>query len=402
MRLYGGFIAILLFIVIVDVLFYYVFMRKVKKKRILNPVYFGFSILYIVYWLYLFISSPEKYGYGEPDNYYLFFAGFGVMMAWYLPRVLSLAIRTIFFLFELLKLIKRKISLRISMGIGLALTVLVLSGIFIIRFQFRVIEKDVVSSHVPSSFNGYKIAQISDTHLGTAKGHQASFEKLVKKVNELEADMVVFTGDVVNNFASELNDWDTVFQKISAPDGVYAILGNHDYGDYVKWKSPQDKRQNFMDVVAFFDRVNWVLLRNEYRYLAKGNDTIVISGVENWGHPPFPQYGDLSTALPDTLKHPVVLLSHDPSHWGAEVKNHEADIFLMLAGHTHGFQFGIRSENFNWSPVSMRYKEWGGMHKHNDRYMYINIGAGTIGFPGRVGMRPEITLITLKSKGSGV
>ncbi len=402
MRLYVGLFAILFFILFVDVLFYYVFLRKIRRKKPITYVYFSLAITYLAYWSYLFLFTPEAYSYEEPDNYYLYFAGIGVMMAWYFPRLIALALRTILFVLELLRVSKRKTSIWISMGFGLLIMGLVLSGIFIIRFQFRVIKQEVVSKHVPAGFNGYKIAQISDTHLGTVKGRQAAFDELVKKVNGLNADLVVFTGDIINNFASELNGWDTVFKKITAPDGVYAILGNHDYGDYVRWVSPRDKRQNFMEIVSFFDKINWDLLRNEYRYLVKENDTIVLSGVENWGHPPFPQYGDLRASLPDTLNHPVVLLSHDPSHWGAEVKNHEADIFLMLAGHTHGFQFGVRSENFNWSPVSMRYKEWGGMHKYKDRYMYINIGLGTIGFPGRVGMRPEITLITLKSDDSGI
>ncbi|MFO7863961.1 MAG: metallophosphoesterase, partial [Salinivirgaceae bacterium] len=222
--------------------------------------------------------------------------------------------------------------------------------------------------------------------------------RMVSKVNALEPDLVVFTGDLVNNFASELVGWKPILDKIKGKDGVYAILGNHDYGDYVKWRTPKDKEQNFAEIVSFFDKVGWKLMRNERKMLVKNSDTLMLAGVENWGHPPFPQYGDLNMSVPLTTKHPVLLLSHDPSHWESEIIDHQANIFLTLSGHTHGFQFGIRSSWLNLSPVSMKYEKWGGLYEQENRLLYINVGAGTIGFPGRIGMRPEITLLTLHSK----
>lgn len=396
MRLYVGLFSISITILLIDVLFYLVFLRKTRfstRWLIGNGI---FSIIYIVYWIWLFLSSPKSYNYLETDNYALFFIATSLFIVLYIPRILSLVFKLLFYGLQWIKVVSSKVLNYLSLGIGGGFFILMLLGIFVIRFQFRVIEQEIQHKSVPVAFNDYRIVQISDLHLGTSKLKKDQYGLMVKQINELNPDLVVFTGDIVNNFATELAGWDTIFNQIKSKEGVYAILGNHDYGDYVAWSSPIEKQQNFNHILSFFKQVDWQLLRNEHKFLVRDNDTLVLAGVENWGHPPFPQYGDLQAALPDSCTNPVVLLSHDPSHWDAEIQYADQDIFLTLAGHTHGFQFGIRSDSFNWSPVHLRYDKWGGLYKKNDRYLYVNVGAGTIGFPGRIGMRPEITLITLK------
>lgn len=396
MRLYVGLFAIASFIIIIDALFYLIFLRQNKSRKIYFALTTLASISYVSFWVFLFTTSPKTYGYLEPDNYPMFFLAGAIMIVFYIPRMLSILIKALLWLPQILKLVKIKLVNMISLSLGAMVMLVSISGILIIRFQFRVIQQTIEHASIPASFDNYKIVQISDLHLGTAKNYKSEFTEMVNKINQLNPDIVVFTGDLVNNFATELEGWIPILRQVKAKYGIYAILGNHDYGDYVPWKTPQDKQRNFMDVVSFFDAVNWQLLRNHSTPLISGTDTIVLAGVENWGNPPFPRYGDLNQTVPNSMEHPVILLSHDPSHWDEEVIKHPANIFLTLSGHTHGFQFGIRSERINISPVSLKYEKWGGLYEHNNRYLYVNIGAGTIGFPGRIGMRPEITLLTLK------
>jgi predicted MPP superfamily phosphohydrolase len=398
MRLYIGIFSIALIIALVEVLFYIVFLRKTKHPKRWMIVSFSFSAFYVAYWAILFITSPESYEHLQPDNYSLYFLATTIMILFYFPRIIALLIQLILFILSLTTIWTKQIAEKTSLLLGGAIMILILAGIFVLRFQFRVIEVPVKHAAIPESFEGYRIVQISDLHLGTAKYSKGAFNRMVNKINALEPDMVVFTGDLVNNFASELDGWEPILNKIESNDGVYAILGNHDYGDYVKWRTPKDKEQNFAEIVSFFDKINWQLMRNERKILVIINDTLLLAGVENWGHPPFPQYGELNKSVPLSTRHPVILLSHDPSHWESEILKHQANIFLTLSGHTHGLQFGIRSSWLNISPVSMKYEKWGGLYEHDSRLLYINVGTGTIGFPGRIGMRPEITLLTLHSK----
>lgn len=397
MRLYIGFFVIGLLIVLIDFVFYKLFLRKSHKRKRYQRILVPLSLSYILFWAFLFLNSPKSYTYLEEDNYSQFFIGTSIFIVWYLPRLISILIKILFIIPDFFKLTKSRFSSALALILGSFMFFGGLIGIFVNRFQFRTIEESVVSQSIPTEFENYKIVQISDLHLGTAKNSKKKYLKMVDMINAQNADLVVFTGDLVNNFATELVGWDNILNKIKAKDGIYAVLGNHDYGDYVKWETPQDKQRNTRDIVDFFENLNWKLLRNERDTLIRANDTIIIAGVENWGHPPFPQYGDLKATLPENSNLPVLLLSHDPSHWDGEIKDYPADIFLTLSGHTHGFQFGIRSKSINLSPVTMRYEKWGGLYFENNKYLYVNIGAGTIGFPGRIGMRPEITVLTLKT-----
>ncbi len=255
---------------------------------------------------------------------------------------------------------------------------------------------------LPRCFDGLKIVQISDLHLGSWSSYH-TLEEVIREVNGLDPDMVFFTGDIVNFTTGEAGRYEELLGKIEAKRGIYAILGNHDYGDYVNWDSPEAKEQNFDDLVELYKRIGWRLLRNENEILGSQDEQIAIIGVENWSAiTRFPRYGDLEKAMNGTQDIPVkILLSHDPTHWDEEVTKKFKDIDLTLSGHTHGFQFGVELKDFRWSPAQYMYKHWAGLYSvtnsHKPQYLYVNRGLGNIGYPGRVGIWPEITLITLRS-----
>jgi predicted MPP superfamily phosphohydrolase len=210
-------------------------------------------------------------------------------------------------------------------------------------------------------------------------------------------DLILFTGDLVNDRADEMTDYMDVFSRLKAPMGVYSTLGNHDYGDYVNWPSPEAKVQNLEALKQVHSRLGWRLLMNEHVPLERNGHKIALLGIENWGAKGrFPKYGRMDLAYPGTEQYPFkILMSHDPSHWDAEVRVKYPDIDLMLAGHTHGMQFGVELPHFKWSPVQWMYKQWAGLYSEGSQHLYVNRGFGFIGYPGRVGILPEITVIEL-------
>jgi predicted MPP superfamily phosphohydrolase len=236
----------------------------------------------------------------------------------------------------------------------------------------------------------------SDFHIGSFVGHPEEVEEAVAVINEQHADLLVFTGDFVNNVSSEMDPFLPALRKLKATVGKYSILGNHDYGDYVPWKSPEAKQKNLQRLVSVQEDLGFKVLLNDAQTLDLAGENLDLVGVENWGLRPFPQYGDLKKALShaqhDSFK---ILMSHDPTHWDEQVLGY-TDIDLTLCGHTHGAQFGIEIPGWRWSPVSMRYKRWGGLYEEGNQKLYVNTGLGFIGFPGRVGMPPEITVFQLK------
>lgn len=273
----------------------------------------------------------------------------------------------------------------------------ILHGIVEGRYNYRVHRHTIHLPNLPAAFDGLRVAQISDVHSGSfdsVRGVEGGIDLLRAQ----EADIVVFTGDLVNNTADEMDAWRKYFSRIEAPMGVYSSLGNHDYGMYVNWDSERHAEENFGYLIEQHRLLKWRLLRNESHVLNRKGEKLAVVGVENWGIKPFPQYGDLNRALkgvPDDAA--TILLSHDPSHWDAMVLGHRRPIDLSLAGHTHGMQFGVEVLGYKWSPVSMKYPRWAGLYQEGGRYLNVNRGFGFIGFPGRVGIYPEITLITLKS-----
>jgi len=235
----------------------------------------------------------------------------------------------------------------------------ILHGVFRGRFKYRVLTNRVVIPGLPKAFHGFRIVQISDIHSGSFSDPD-EVRRGVDMVVAQQADAVVFTGDLVNNVAEEMNPWIDLFKQIQAPFGVFSILGNHDYGDYWRWPSAQSKKDNFQALCEQHASLGWDLLRNEHRLIQKDGETLELVGIENWGKPPFPQYGDLNKALAGLpLETPKILLSHDPSHYDVQVVNHPANIALTLSGHTHGMQFGIEIPGwFKWSPVKFKYAKW--------------------------------------------
>lgn len=279
---------------------------------------------------------------------------------------------------------------------GILPFVVIAFGILKTVYRFKIHNVKLKLETLPKSFNGFKIVQISDLHLGSFNYRYAILDRAIALINELEPDIIVFTGDLVNNYAWELRGWEPVFNKLSAKKGKYAILGNHDYGDYSNWKSIEEKVANFEAIKGFYAKTDFNLLLNSAVLLQNNTDTIAIVGVENWGNPPFKQYGNLSKALQDVMHIPTkILLSHDPTHWTEQVLD-STDIALTLSGHTHGMQAGINLGNKKWSPIQYKFKHWAGLYKVNKQYLYVNRGLGWLGFPGRIGMRPEITCIELK------
>ncbi len=263
-------------------------------------------------------------------------------------------------------------------------------------YRFKIYPTTIYHNDLPKAFEDLKIVHIADLHLGSFGYRYGILERAVSLINELDADLILFTGDLVNNFAWELNGWDVVFKKLSAKKGKYAVLGNHDYGDYSNWESPEDKSENFETIKSFFELIDFKLLLNEGIIVTENDQKIAIVGVENWGLPPFRQDGDLIKALNEVEDIPFkILLSHDPSHWDAEVVKF-SDIALTLSGHTHGMQAGINIMGKQWSPIKYKYKRWAGLYNLKDQYLYVTRGLGWLGFPGRLGMRPEITFIRLK------
>ncbi len=272
----------------------------------------------------------------------------------------------------------------------------ILYGIFRSLYRFKVHHIKVHCKVLPESFVGLRIVQISDLHLGSFNFRYHILDRAIKLINHLEPDFIFFTGDLVNNYAWELKGWSSVLKQLSAKKGKYAVLGNHDYGDYSEWKTTKLKKSNFESIKYFYKKVDFKLLLNESDVIEIKDEKIAILGVENWGNPPFKQYGDLQKSLENVIDLPFkILLSHDPSHWTEEVIK-DTNISLTLSGHTHGMQAGINFKNKKWSPIKYKYKYWGGLHKIKNQYLYVNRGLGWLGFPGRLGMRPEITFIKLE------
>ncbi len=263
-------------------------------------------------------------------------------------------------------------------------------------FDYKVHTVKIVLPKLPSAFNGLKIVQISDIHSGSFVS-TTHLEEAVKIINRQNADVLFFTGDLVNNIATETEMHMEVLNKIKAPMGVFSILGNHDYGDYVKWDSKEAKKKNLDELKNVHTQLGWRLLMNEHIPLKRGDSEIAVLGIENWGaNLNFRKYGDMKKAHTGTEKYPVkLLLSHDPSHWNIQVKEEYKDIDITFSGHTHGFQFGIEIPGFKWSPSQYVYKQWAGLYQHGDQHLYVNRGLGFLGYPGRVGISPEITVIEL-------
>jgi predicted MPP superfamily phosphohydrolase len=283
----------------------------------------------------------------------------------------------------------------LGLGLGTLGYGALLSG-FSNKYNYRVHRVRLSFDNLPAGFKGLKIIQISDIHSGSF-GNPGAVSKGVDMVLAEKPDLILFTGDLVNDMAVEMHDYQAIFSRFSAPMGVFSTLGNHDYGDYVWWESPDHKKANLERLKQIQQEMGWRLLMNEHVALERGGDKIALIGVENWSAKArFPKHGRMDLAYPGSEQYPFkILMSHDPSHWDAQVRPEYPDIDLMLAGHTHGAQFGVELPGFKWSPVQYVYKQWAGLYEQGRQKLYVNRGYGFIGYPGRFGILPEITVIEL-------
>ena len=294
-------------------------------------------------------------------------------------------------LFSILMPLVKKTA--IGLGIALLAMAYLIFGATEGKRYFQVKETTIESKDVPQAFDGYRIVQLSDMHVGSWNGDTQAMEKAVSMINDLHPDLIVFTGDLVNNLASELDNFIPVFSKLKAKDGVYSVLGNHDYSTYVHWENPEDQKEELVRLKQKQAEMGWTMLNNRHVKLYNQNDSIALIGVENSGRPPFPDYAKLSEAMQGTEGMFQILLSHDPTHWRREVLP-QTYIQLMLAGHTHAMQTKI----FGFTPAQFIYAENDGLYREGEQMLYVNIGLGHLLYPMRLGAWPEITLLTLKKK----
>lgn len=378
-------------------------------------------VIYLVYWLvpvimlsYLYYLRTLQPLEREPQIFKNFFMLAGFFVLFYFPKLIFIVFHLVEDIIHVSKVLITKLSggpeisnvnsngisrAKFLSQLGLVVAAIpftsIIYGMAKGRFNFRIVNEKLLFKNLPETFHGLKIVQISDIHIGSFLGHEDQVKRGIELINEQNPDLILFTGDLVNNFAEELDGWIPILSKLEAKYGKYSILGNHDYGDYFEWKNEVEKAQNLEKVKQAHKEMGFRLLLNETEHVVIKNQKIGLIGVENWGLPPFPQYGNLKIAMngsSDLLF--KILLSHDPSHWDAEVID-KTNIDITLSGHTHGMQFGVEIGNIKWSPVKYKYPRWAGIYKNKDQYLYVNRGFGYIGFPGRVGMPPEITVLEL-------
>ncbi|NCO54444.1 MAG: metallophosphoesterase [Bacteroidetes bacterium CG_4_10_14_3_um_filter_31_20] len=378
--------------------------KSLLNNRICKLFYWINSIITVVLIVTITIFYIKIRSNGNFISYTNMFYGITYFM---LLLVTKLVFVTFFIINQILKyvirfVIRGKNKFIIVTYIGLVFSILtfitITYGMFIGKNDFTIRNEKISSSKIPQSFDKFKIVQISDIHIGSFYYNSDKLISVVNTINKLNPDIVIFTGDLVNNFAEEADGYDTCFANIKAKYGKYAILGNHDFGDYSVWRTPETKQVNLEKIISHYNAMGFKLLRNSSEIISNGKDSITIVGVDNWGLPPFKQYGDLKKALKNvSLNLFTIMLSHDPTHWDKEIKFYK-NIDITFSGHTHGMQMGFEKFGIKWSPVQYRYKQWAGLYQNNNNYLYVNRGLGCIGFLGRIGMPPEITLIEIYKK----
>ncbi|MEZ4854010.1 metallophosphoesterase [Flavobacterium sp.] len=397
----------LIIIVLIEVYSFQAIRTLTKSKAILG-VYIIISLAVLAYLTYTMITFDKGHGQNQRSLWTI-----GLFLLIYVPKLLITLLLVTEDIFRLLQGIityflgdndkgsflpaRRKFVSQVALGLAAIPFASFLYGMTIGKYNFKVRKKTIYFPDLPDSFDGTTITQISDIHSGSFDDAE-KIEYAISLINEQQSDLVLFTGDIVNSLAEEMYPWIDVFKKIHNPKlGKYSILGNHDYGEYYHWNSQAEKDENFSKIKDLHQQINFKLLLNENVKITKGNHSIRLIGVENWGLK-FKQAGDLKKASQGVNKDEFkILMSHDPSHWDAEVQHDDNNYHLTLSGHTHGFQFGIEVPGWiKWSPVQYVYKYWAGLYENAGRYIYVNRGFGFHAYPGRVGIMPEITVIELK------
>jgi len=378
----------------------------------------GLKIFYVIYYLTVFLTLAGTFGMflaarkGFGKTNLVINTLFGIAFTVILIKIIIAGFLVIEDIYRIFRLLVELIISKGNAGLAARSSILVKSvlvmtsllfilfmyGILYGKYNYKVRNVSLSFTGLPDEFNGFKILQFSDIHSGTLDNISA-VERGIELMKKQNADMILFTGDLVNNFADEIKPYTAMLGSLSAPYGKYSILGNHDYGHYYKWPSEEARTANMNRLCDYHSSMGFRLLRNECVEIKKGNDSILLAGVENWGKPPFDQYGDLDKTFRNHSDGQfIILMSHDPSHWDRQVLGFNKYIHLTLSGHTHGMQLGIEAGKFKWSLVKLMYPNWAGLYDNNGKYLYVNRGFGFIGFPGRVGIWPEITVIELKKK----
>jgi len=392
---------------IIFVLEYYAFqaVKTVTKNRVIRWVWLGIGLLVYLNLLYVIFATPSNSGQTKQ-----FQMATGMMITILIPKVFILIILFGEDIVRLAQKIiswlganptqsisgRRKFISQMALGLAAIPFASFLYGIIQGRYNYKVLKYQLSFKDLPDAFNGFTITQISDIHSGSFTNKE-KVQYGVDMINDQHSDLLLFTGDIVNNKASEMDNWIDMFGTLKAPYGKYAVLGNHDYAEYIRGISKEEKEVQFEEIKNIHPKIGFDLLCNEHRYIEKDGQKIALVGVENWGKS-FKQAGDLSKASEGVNKNDFkILMSHDPSHWEAEVKQDDLNYHLTLSGHTHGLQMGIEIPGwFKWSPSKYVYKQWAGLYEEYGRYINVNRGFGYHAFPGRVGIWPEITVIELK------
>ncbi len=388
---------------------------KLFNKKLLNAVVFiGFWLPLFSILVFVIVALFHPIHYWTPP---IFVYVFGALITYYTAKLIFLVfllISEIVFFFTIIFkwIFKQDIFLhnsfrrpfiKVGFVLGMILFGLIILGNFLWVYDFKVHEVELSFTNLPKEFDGLKIVQISDVHLGSMLSDKP-MNKALQIIDSLHPDLIFFTGDLVNNYSGEAYRFENILSKFKAPMGVFSILGNHDYGDYIPWDSPEAKVKNLKDLVDFQKKIGWNLLLNQHQIIQKDSSEIAIIGIENWSisnH--FPRKGDINKASMHTDSIPFkLLLSHDPTAWGPHITVANK-IDITFSGHTHGMQFGIETKSFRWSPAAWIYTHWAGIAERDDaaankQYLYVNAGLGCIGIPSRVGIYPEITLFVLKHK----
>lgn len=399
----------IIFIAVILAIDFYAFqsLRTVAKNKIVFAVYWLLSLSILINFTYKLATFDSAHGF--PQTLML---AFGLLILSIIPKIFALLILFGEDIFRVAKSVfnyfystpsnqffpeRRVFVSRLALGLAAIPFMSVLYGMARGKYNYQVINHALYFDDLPEAFHGFKLTHISDIHSGSFDDAEKIMAG-IDLINEQESDIILFTGDLVNNLADEMILWIAHFSKLKAEYGKYSILGNHDYGEYVQFDSEEEKAQNFQAIKDLHPQIGFDLLLNDSIYLEKGTDKIALIGVENWGTR-FKKAGDLDVASAKINKEDFkILMSHDPSHWDAEIKNHSGNFQLTLSGHTHGMQFGIEIPGIKWSPVQYVYEQWAGVYSAMGKYINVNRGFGFLAFPGRVGIWPEITVITLKRK----
>lgn len=391
--------AALIILLLVDLLIvFYIYRRIIVryfKSRIIKAAYWTVNLTLMIGFAALSYIIKSK---SIPLSSVYLMWGMYIYFLFLSPKLVYALISILDYPLSAIRKKKTRIFSVVGFTLGTLLFAGMLWGTTVDRIDHRITKEKIVFKNLPASFDGYRIVQFSDTHLGNYIHNTSFVNRMVAAINELQPDLILFTGDLVNTRASELPEYMPILSQLKAKDGVYSVLGNHDYGDYVRWDTPQAKRENLQQLIADQKKMGWKILNNETDFIRHGNDSIALIGVENWGEPPFPQHGNLKKAmqnLPDTIF--KLLMTHNPIHWDREVLP-DTDIALSLSGHTHAMQIKLSLFGKRWSPAEWVYPRWGGLYREEEQYLYVNEGTGYVFIPMRFGTKPEITLITLNSQ----